>query len=118
MMLCDFQFLNCYHEELKCDKKLPLWSSGNVGKISSACVMNMIMLKYGNKYQNEVWLRKRPAVAKKTKSSCDKKKTDFHSLTADQIFSEWGRPENVQQTSYVHNICLYFNNLFLCCLEF
>ena len=118
LILGAFQFVNCYHEELKCDKKLPPWSSGNVGKISSAYVMIMIMLKYGEKYENEVWLRKRPAIAKRTKSLCNKKKTDLDSLTADQIFSEWGKPENVQQTSYVYIICFYCNNLFLCCREF
>ena len=105
LILGAFQFVNCYHDELKCDRKLPPWSSGNVGKISSAYIMIMIMLKYGEKYENEVWLRKRPAIAKRTKSLCNKKKTDLDSLTADQIFSEWGKPENVQQTSYVHNLC-------------
>ena len=98
-----FNLVNVYHEELKCDKKLPPYSSGNVGKIAIAYIFLVLALNYHIKYESEIWQRTKTAFQKKTKSLCNKKRTDLESLTVGSIFCSWGKPDNVQQTSLVYS---------------
>ena len=94
-----FQLVNCYAAELKCDKRLAPHSSGNVGKIALCYIHIILALDYHNKYPAEIWQRNKTAFAKRTKLLCNKKRTDLESLTTGSIFSAWGKPEDVQQTS-------------------
>ena len=103
-----FQLVNCYAVELKCDKKLPPYSSGNVGKIALCYIHIILELDYHNKYQNDIWQRNKTAFQKRTKLLCNKKRTDLESLTTGSIFCGWGKPDNVQQTSYD----IYFSDRF------
>lgn len=97
-----YQFVDRYAAELKCDRRLAPDAAGNVGKIFDVYVMMNVLLKYGEKYSSECWLRKRAAIKKRTTKLMTKKRTDLDSLTTREIFSDWGSPNDVQQTSYVY----------------
>lgn len=91
--------VSVYHAELKCQPKLGIESSANIGKMHTTYVMVISKLGWGWKYPKYVRRRSKEAICKKVKQLMDKKRTTPDSIQFRTTFAKWGEPESVATTS-------------------